>query len=79
MSVIGTYAYKKYVRMCAGSIVSDSLPPQGLLQEPLSHLPGSSVHGISQTRILEWVAISSSRDAIFISCVSCFDRQILYH
>ena len=24
-------------------------------------LPGSSVHGISQTRILEWVAISSSR------------------
>ena len=23
--------------------------------------PGSSVHGISQTRILEWVAISSSR------------------
>ena len=25
-------------------------------------LPGSSVHGISQARILEWVAISSSRD-----------------
>ena len=25
------------------------------------HLPGSSVHGILQTRILEWVAISSSR------------------
>ena len=24
-------------------------------------LPGSSVHGILQTRILEWVAISSSR------------------
>ena len=24
-------------------------------------LPGSSVHGISQTRILEWVAISFSR------------------
>ena len=23
---------------------------------------GSSVHGISQARILEWVAISSSRD-----------------
>ena len=23
--------------------------------------PGSSVHGISQTRVLEWVAISSSR------------------
>ena len=24
-------------------------------------LPGSSVHGISQARILEWVAISDSR------------------
>jgi len=24
-------------------------------------LPGSSVHGISQTRILEWVAISYAR------------------
>ena len=35
---------------------------------PFSHvqlldysLPGSSIHGISQARILEWVAISSSR------------------
>ena len=27
-----------------------------------SSLPGSSVHGISRVRILEWVAISSSRD-----------------
>ena len=27
-----------------------------------SRLPGSSVRGISQARILEWVAISSSRD-----------------
>ena len=26
------------------------------------HLPGSSIHGISQARILEWVAISFSRD-----------------
>ena len=28
-----------------------------------SSLPGSSVHGILQARILEWVAISSSRGA----------------
>ena len=27
-------------------------------------LPGSSVHGILQARILEWVAISSSRDLL---------------
>ena len=38
--------------------------------------PGSSVHGISQARILAWVAISSSRrssqhrDRTFISCVA---------
>ena len=25
--------------------------------------PGSSVHGISQARILEWVAISSSKES----------------
>ena len=48
-------------------------------------LPGSSVHGIFQARILEWVAISFSRgfsqprDQTFISCVSCIGRQILYH
>ena len=47
--------------------------------------PGSSVHGISQARILEWVAISYSRgssqpkDQIFISYVSCIGRQVLYH
>ena len=47
--------------------------------------PGSSGHGISQARILEWVAISfsmeSSRpsDQICISCISCIGRQILYH
>ena len=30
--------------------------------DPMNYsLPGSSVHGILQARILEWVAISSSR------------------
>ena len=47
--------------------------------------PGSSVYGISQVRILKWVAISYSRgssrprDQSCISCVSCIDRQIVYH
>ena len=47
--------------------------------------PGSSVHGIFQTRILEWVAISffrgfsQSRDQTCVSWVSCVGRQILYH
>ena len=44
--------------------------------------PVSSVHGISQKRILEWVAISFPRrssqpmDQIHVSCIG---RQILYH
>ena len=44
--------------------------------------PGSSVHGISQTRILEWVAISFSRGSSWPRdwiCISCIGRQILYH
>ena len=38
------------------SVVSNSLRPRGLCSPP-----GSSVHGILQARILEWVAISFSR------------------
>ena len=44
--------------------------------------PGSFVHRILQTRILEWVAISSSRGSSQPrdqTCVSCIGRQILYH
>ena len=45
-------------------------------------LPGSSVHGISQARILEWVAISFSRGSSQPRNqirVSCIGRRILYH
>ena len=48
-------------------------------------LPGSSVHGILQARILEWVTISSSRgssqprDQTLVTCGSCVGRRILYH
>ena len=48
-------------------------------------LPGSSVHGTFQARILEWVAISYSRgssqprDWIHVPCIFCIDRQIPYH
>ena len=46
---------------------------------------GSSIHGIFRARILEWVAISSSRgsspskDQTHVSCVSCTGRWILSH
>ena len=52
---------------------------------PQTSLPGSSIHGIIQARILEWVATSSARvssrprDRTHISYVSCIGRQILYH
>ena len=45
----------------------------------------SSILGISQARILEWVAMSNSRgsswtrDQICVSSVSCIGRWILYH
>ena len=48
-------------------------------------LSGSSVHGILQARILEWVARPFSRvsfqpsNQTCISYVSCIGRQVLYH
>ena len=48
-------------------------------------LPGSSVHGILQARILEWVAMPSSResswptDQTHVLYISCIGRQVLYH
>ena len=47
--------------------------------------PGSSVHGISQARILVWVAISFSResspprDRTSIPHISCSGSWTLYH
>ena len=56
------------------------------LCDPMDYRPpGSSVHKILKARILEWAAIpfsrgsSSFRDQTQVSCVSCSDRQILYH
>ena len=46
--------------------------------------PGSSVHGVSQARILEWVPIHTFRasswpkDQTHISCVSCTGRGVLH-
>ena len=61
------------------SVVSDSLDPMDCSP------PGPSVHGILQARILEWVAISSSRGSsrpggqTHVSCVSCIGRWVHYH
>ena len=57
--------------------------PLLILYDPMdSSLPGSSVQGISQARLLEWVAISFSRRSSWTrdgSHVFCIVRWILYH
>ena len=62
-----------------GSLVAKSNPT---LCNPMDYsLPGSSVHGVFQARILEWVAISSraSSQPRDQTCVSCIGRWILCH
>ena len=62
---------------CCSCLVAQSCP---ILCDPMDcthppHPPGSTVHEISQTKILEWVAISSSRgssrprDPTGVSCI----------
>ena len=65
--------------MLSHSVVSNCCDPMDC------NPTGSSVHGILQARILEWVAISYSRgssrpwDQAPILCISCIGRQILNH
>ena len=69
------------VRACvrACSVVSDFYDPMNCSP------PGFSVHGITQARTLEWVAISYSKassrpkDRTHVSCDSCIGSWILYH
>ena len=53
------------------------------LWDTLDHSPsGSSVHGLSQARTLEWVAIPFSRASSQPrdwNCLCCIGRRILYH
>ena len=52
----------------AEELLAQSCPT---LFEPMDYSPsGSSVHRISQARILEWVAISSSRDWTQVPCIT---------
>ena len=61
------------------SVMSNSLPPMD--RSP----PGSSIHGILQARILEWVAMPSSRgsslprDQTYNYYAFCIGRRVLYH
>ena len=78
---LSTYSFELILYICAfvfsHSVMSNSLQPYGNCS-----LPDSSVHGILQVRILEWIDISfsrgssSPRDGTHISCIG---RRILYH
>ena len=77
--VLGRYTYSDHVCMCS---VTQFYPT---LYHPMDYsLPDSSVRGILQARILEWVAVSSSRwsfqprDQTQFSCVSWFYKWIVY-
>ena len=69
--------YKDIIQVC--SVVPNPLWPPWTV----THQPPLSI-GLSQARILQWVAISSSmgsswlRDQTHISCISCTGRWILY-
>ena len=78
---------KKCIRSCKNVLcwvnVLQSCPT---LCNPMDCVPpGSSAHGILQARILEWVAMPSSRglsqprDQTHVSYVFCIGRQVLYH
>ena len=82
-----------YLIMFVIVVVVESLSHVWLFCYPMDcSLPGSSVHGFSQARILEWVALSffrgssQPRDRACIFCNSCSKqvdslplRWILYH
>ena len=72
---------KDYTRTMSNCAVCTQSYPT--LHDPMDcSPPGSSVRGICQARILEWVAISFSRgffpvrDGTQVSCISCIGRQI---
>ena len=76
-----THAYIQIHRLNAlGVCVCQSCPP---LCDPMDcRLPGSSVHGISQARILKWIAVSFSRgsfpprDGSCVSCISALAGRV---
>ena len=67
-----------YINICI-YVCAKSLQPCPTVCDPVDYsLPGSSAHGIIQVRILERVAMSSSRgsswprDRTHVSCLLCF-------
>ena len=81
-NLVGSEIIRQYVYMSIFAVVAQSLSCVWLFWDSTDcSPPGSSVHGISQARILEWVAISFSRGSSWTrdrTHVSCIGRWILY-
>ena len=78
----GLIQLQKYlwIVFCCFCLVAKSCPT--LCDPTDSSLIGSSVHGFSQIRILEWIAISFSRGSSQLrdqTCIFCISRWSLYH
>ena len=70
----GTINFCCFKPLCCYCLVAKSCPT---LCKPMDcSLPGSSVHGISQARILAWVAISFSRGASWPRDLMCHAWQV---
>ena len=81
LHLANTHILFRFSSVCAKSV---QLCPA--LCDPMDYsLPGSSVHVLLQVRVLEWVAMpssrgsSQSREQTYISVASCIGRQVLYH
>ena len=86
---IQVYRMCVYIYMCVCMymlcVCSKLLRSCLTLCDPIDHSsPGSSVHGIFQARILEWVAMPSPKGSSWprhwtcISYVSCTGRRVIY-
>ena len=66
------------VQVCMCSVIQSCLT----LCDPMDcSPPGFSAHGISQARILGWIAISSSRGSSQLrgqTCISCIGRLVFF-
>ena len=66
---VGYHFLLQGMKVKSGSKVAQSCP---ILSDPMDCIPpGSSVHGIVQARILEWVAISTWKKVTITIVVSC--------
>ena len=72
--------------ICVCTSESEAAQSCPTLCDPVDYSPpGSSIHGILQARMLEWVAEASSRgssqsrDGTHVSMSTCLARWVLYH